>query len=63
MLPTSQCGDCAFYRKLIKGYIPTCLAFPEGIPDEIMFGEILHDKIIEGQVGNYIYTENPKLPN
>jgi len=60
MLPTSQCSDCKFYNKLLKGYIPSCLAFPRGIPDDILFSENLHNKIIDGQVGSYIYTENVK---
>jgi hypothetical protein len=32
-----------------------CPAFPESIPDEILLGENDHSKIIEGQIGKFIF--------
>ena len=34
-----------------------CKAFHEGIPLEITEGEIEHNEVIDGQVGDYVYTE------
>lgn len=34
-----------------------CLAFPNGIPFEITEGIIEHDKVIQGQVGEYVFEE------
>lgn len=35
--------------------VVTCLAFPEGIPEDIAFGDNKHEKVQEGQVGSFIY--------
>jgi hypothetical protein len=35
-----------------------CVAFPEGIPLEVLSGKIIHNKIIPGQEGNYIFEQN-----
>lgn len=32
-----------------------CLAFPEGIPEDIAFGDNKHETVQEGQVGSFIY--------
>lgn len=32
-----------------------CKGFPEGIPLEITEGEIEHNEVIDGQVGDFIY--------
>jgi hypothetical protein len=32
-----------------------CKAFPFGIPKEIIRNEVIHDTVIEGQQGNYVY--------
>ncbi len=32
-----------------------CTAFPDGIPDEIAYGEDLHLEIADGQFGTYTY--------
>lgn len=34
----------------------TCDAFPDGIPKNLYFGEILHNNILKGQKGNLIYS-------
>ena len=35
--------------------VAVCFAFPEGIPDEIAYGDNLHDKVIEGQTGEFVF--------
>lgn len=45
-----QCGTCNNYIADLK-----CLAFPDGIPREIMTGEIVHNQIVPGQIGNYVH--------
>jgi len=35
--------------------IAICKAFPNGIPDDIAYGENKHSKVVKGQVGNYVY--------
>lgn len=36
---------------------PSCDAFPDGIPDEILVGgEHAHDSVRTGQVGSYVYA-------
>lgn len=46
MCDVSQCSLCEH-----KGYKSTCKAFPEGIPKDILFNVILHNKPIEGDKG------------
>lgn len=35
----------------------SCMAFPNGIPDEIMHGENLHTDVINGQNGDFVFTK------
>lgn len=48
-----QCLKCKWFNSFGIG----CKAFPEGIPLEITEGEIEHNEVIDGQVGDYVYTE------
>ena len=48
-----QCLSCKWFDAFGVG----CKAFPEGIPLEITEGEIEHNEVIDGQVGNYVYKE------
>ena len=34
-----------------------CKAFPDGIPEEIAYGDDPHDKILLGQTGRFVYEE------
>ena len=34
-----------------------CKAFPEGIPDNILYEDIAHNQVFGGQVGNYVFEE------
>jgi hypothetical protein len=45
-----DCLNCKYYK---GGGV--CVAFPERIPDEIIVGLESHYKVLDGQVGDYIY--------
>lgn len=51
-LESPQCMTCVWKNpeELL------CAAFPYGIPDEILYNETLHDKILDEQFGDYTYT-------
>ncbi len=55
--PTPLCYDCNYFHALNSR---TCDAFPEGIPDEIWFGTIRHDK---PYLGDHGIQFKPKIPN
>lgn len=38
----------------------TCAAFPDGIPDEIIFGENDHEKPLKGQTNSIVYDSIEK---
>ena len=46
------CYNCKHYLSALN-----CMAFPlsKSIPDEILNGENNHDKIFEGQTGDFIF--------
>ena len=50
----SQCGYCKNHIDGLK-----CKAF-DIIPDEIFFNELDHDKIIEGQKGDFVFESKLK---
>jgi len=52
-----QCLECYYYIKY-DGINFNCEAFRKG-PDNVFDNTIKHNKIIEGQIGNYIFK--PKL--
>jgi len=56
-MPTKfqQCFFCEYYEE-----DDTCDAFPEGIPEEILSGDVQHDVEIEGDNGIQFkpYKEN-----
>lgn len=49
----SQCAHCEFFKQYEDCI---CVAFPEGIPDDLLEGKSKHDKILKGQVGDYVFT-------
>lgn len=51
MIHDSKCAYCSNYLKTIDGFIPTCKAFPEGIPNEIFWGSVYHIKPYPGDNG------------
>ncbi len=52
-----RCSNCKHLNENPEG----CPAFPDGIPDDILSGKILHKVPIKGQVGDYVYIRF-KLP-
>lgn len=57
MISFPKCLTCKHYIPVKKrGDDNTCLAFPGKIPLEILNENVIHDKIVEGQAGSYIYT-------
>lgn len=48
----SKCSDCKYFN----WDNCTCKAF-EDIPSEYLSGEKIHDKVVEGQKGNFVFTE------
>jgi len=59
MSETKVCWMCAHYD--VKSFIG-CKAFPGGIPHQFASREAIHDKVVEGQVGNFVWERNPSLP-
>lgn len=52
----SRCHICEhFCRNNNDGLGCGCRAFPDGIPEEARAG-YSHDSIIQGQVGDYVFT-------
>ena len=47
------CFKCKNFRRFIGG----CLAFPNGIPDEITSGKNQHSKPLKGQKNNIVFEQ------
>lgn len=48
--------SCLYCRQLKQeGIIALCVAFPRGIPIAVVSGEVIHDKILEGQIGTTVF--------
>ncbi len=53
--------DCIYYKR--EDGLGVCPAFPlpEGIPDSILAGEVVHDKVWKSeQVGEFVFTQKKK---
>ena len=50
------CSTCTHFRRFEK---IACLAFPEGIPEEIIIGYNDHTAPVEGQVNDFLYDPEP----
>lgn len=48
MTTEPQCYDCVHFNEDKKH---TCKAFPDGIPDKILFNEVSHKKPFKGDNG------------
>lgn len=48
----SQCTYCKHLEK--EGL--TCVAFPDGIPDDLLAGDAKHDIPIKGQIGDTVFA-------
>ncbi len=53
MGPEPKCLLCVWCTEVSPDI--TCLAFPRGIPDEILGGEVDHDAVRPDQEGEYVY--------
>ena len=51
---TSSCGTCKHFRR--DDFY--CLAYPDGIPDELLLGEELHNEVRKDQTGDTIFEED-----
>ena len=66
MLMTPNCykRNCIYFLgtkgKEEKSQRNICMAFPKGIPFDIVDGKNLHSTIQKGQVSNYIYVKKPE---
>jgi hypothetical protein len=60
----SEClaRNCKWFGGISKENVYVCIAFPEGIPDDISFGDNLHEENIEGD-GGYKYIQSPNISN
>ena len=60
MTPKDICQGCDhFCSNNDDGLLTGCRAFPDGIPSFIE-NKHSHDKIIEGQVGTFVYTPSKR---
>lgn len=48
---SSVCTRCKHFNLIEKN----CRAFPVGIPDKLLSGEMKHDKVLSGQKGNTVF--------
>ena len=55
MTSRSQCEGCEHLLTASKEGM-TCRAYPDGVPMAVMFGEVLHNNVLKGQVSDFIYT-------
>ena len=57
----SICSGCEyFWANSDDEFEGPCRAFPDGIPYNEIGSKYSHDKVIEGQVGDYVYTRATK---
>jgi len=50
------CLTCQYFEWKDEVF-PICQAFPNGIPVVFTSGQFLHDKVVEGQVGDFVWTK------
>lgn len=56
MIGIPKCLICKYYLlKKKREDKNTCLAFPDGIPLYFLNETKIHDKVVDGQIGNYVY--------
>jgi hypothetical protein len=52
----NQCHNCKHYSEelTLEAEQSACKAFPKGIPEEVLWGDEIHDRKLPGQVGDYV---------
>jgi len=50
-----NCFECRYFQSDWK-----CLAYPNGIPMDILTGRAAHNKVLKGQNGEYVFTPKEK---
>ena len=53
---SSQCNTCKWRQREAAKW-PKCQAFPKGIPAKILTNKTVHDIILPGQTGEYVYEK------
>ena len=56
-LYSSQCAKCEHF--VYRNY--SCLAFPKGIPDDILSGNKTHDTVLKEQIGNTVFKKTTEF--
>ncbi|MBN2747659.1 MAG: hypothetical protein JXR34_13110 [Bacteroidales bacterium] len=51
-LYSSKCGFCQHFQK----WDFYCMAFPHGIPDKYLTGEVIHTSVDKDQIGDTVFT-------
>jgi hypothetical protein len=49
-----QCNTCRHFEGVRNGQ-PSCPAYKDGIPDDVIFNDVVHNKPLPGQTGVIIY--------
>lgn len=52
---TISCQKCMYYVRRDD----SCSAFPKGIPNKFLVGDDYHEKVVEGQEGEWVFKEKP----
>lgn len=59
----AQCYNCTHFMGGGQGVRPVCIAFPDGIPQEIRLNEVDHRKPIEGDNGIRYTPISSRVPH
>ena len=54
--PNFQCASCSRFHAENRDS-ETCDAFPDGIPEDIIYNEFIHDKPFPGQKNDLVFKE------
>ena len=56
MMIISRCLSCKHFIKFTQKEL-FCKAYPYGIPTKVWSFNFIHDRVLEGQIGTYVYEE------
>jgi len=57
MSQPTQCIRCLWFFGKDSDF--KCLAYPGGIPERVLSGDVLHDKVLDDQDGDFVHV--PRL--